>query len=338
VIFGIEYLINYAIRLNQPIVLCIAIDTSQYARDGRGTTSSWLSIQASNAGIAALIAVGNEGNARRHYMGKIDDVSGYFNTVELNVGPNESGFSMELWGNTPNIFSIDILSPSGEYIPRMGIRLNETKQITFIFEPTIIYIDYQNIETQSGDQLILLRFTNPSKGIWKFKVYSRGIYPINFNIWLPMDNWISEDTYFIQSDPNITLLSLSCASIPISVTAYNTDDESLYIKAGRGYTRINLVKPDIAAPGVNIVAPTLEHGFAEVTGTSAAVSHTAGVAAMLLEWGIVKGNYPDMSTEDMKIFMIRGARRKKSLKYPNPEWGYGILDIFNIFDIIRIQQ
>lgn len=338
VIFGIEYLIDYAIRVNQPIVLCIAIDTAQLAHDGRGKTSSWLSIQASNVGIAALIAVGNEGNAQRHYLGTIDDVSGYYKSVELNVGPNESGFSMELWGNTPNIFSIDIISPSGEYIPNMSIPLNETTQISFVFEPTVIYIDHQNIETQSGDQLILLRFTKPSMGIWKFKVYSKGIYPINFNIWLPMDDCITEDTFFIQSEPNITLLSLSCSSIPISVTAYNTDDESSYIKAGRGFTRINLVKPDIAAPGVKIVAPTLDHGFAEVTGTSAAVSHTAGVAAMLLEWGIVKGNYPDMSTEDMKIFMIRGARRKNDLKYPNPQWGYGILDVFNIFDIIRSKQ
>jgi subtilisin family serine protease len=338
IIFGVQYLLNYAASVNQPIVLCIAIDTSLYAHDGRGTTSSWLSIQASNVGTAVLIAVGNEGNARRHYFGTIDDTTGYYDSVELNVGPNESGFSMELWGNTPNIFSIDILSPSGEYIPRMGIRLNETKHITFIFEPTVIYIDYQNIETQSGDQLILLRFTKPSQGIWKFKIYSRGIYPINFNIWLPMDNYITNETFFIRSDPNITLLSLSCATTPISVTAYNTEDESLYINAGRGYTRINWVKPDIAAPGVKIVAPTLDHGFAEVTGTSAAVSHTAGVAAMLLEWGIVNGNYPNMSTEDMKIFMIRGARRKSGVKYPNPEWGYGILDIFNVFESIRVQQ
>lgn len=337
VMFGIQYLLNYAARVNQPMVICIAIDTSQYAHDGRGAVSSWLSIQANNAGIAVLTAVGNEGSARRHYIGTINDIT-RFDTVELNVGPNENGFSMEIWGNTPNIFSIDILSPSGEYIPRIGIRLNETKQISFIFEPTVIFIDYQTIETQSGDQLILLRFSRPSQGIWKFKVYSRGIYPISFNIWLPMNDFISNDTFFIRSDPNITLTSLSCARIPISITAYNTDDESLYINAGKGFTRINNVKPDIAAPGVNIIAPTLTQGFALYTATSAAVAHAAGVAAMLFEWGIVNGNYPDMTTEDMKIFMIRGARRKSNIKYPNPDWGYGILDVFNIFESIRRQQ
>ena len=337
VIFGVEYLLNYAARIGKPIVVCITLDTAQYSHDGRGTTSSWLSSQAISTGTAILNSVGSEGNAKRHYYGVIEEATGY-NKVELNVGPNESGFSMEIWGTTPNIYSIDILSPSGEYIPRMVVRLNETRVINFIFEATVIYIDFQAIETQSGDQIILLRFSKPTQGIWRFNVYSRGIYPISFNIWLPMSNFITSDTFFIQSNPNTTLLSLSCAKDTIAVTAYNTENDSLYLDAGRGYTRTNVIKPEIAAPGVNIISPSLDQGFVQTTGTSAAVAHAAGVAAMLFEWGIVKGRYPNMSTQDMKIFMIRGARRKADIKYPNPEWGYGILDIFNVFDRIRREE
>lgn len=334
ILFGYQYLLNTAIRLNKPMVLCSAIDTSQYAHDGRGTMSSWFSLQANNSGIAIVTAVGNEGNARRHYSGVIDAVTGY-DTVELNVGPGESGFSMEIWGSTPNLYTVDITSPSGEYVPRINISLRETVELTFIFEPTVIYLDYVLIEAQSGDQLILLRFSNPSQGIWKFRVYGRGIGTMRFHIWLPMNNFITTDTYFIRSDPYITLLSLSCATTPITVTAYNIEDDSLYLDSGRGYTRIDSIKPDIAAPGVNILSPSLEQGFALVTGTSAAAAHTAGIAALMFEWGIVNGEYPRMSTQDMKIFMIRGARRDIAIKYPNRDWGYGILDIYNVFDSIR---
>lgn len=332
-IFGIQYLLDYAAKVNKPLVLCIAMDTAQYAHDGRGTTSNWLSIQSSMPRIATLIPVGNEGIARRHFAGIITQDLAY-ETVELNVGPDESGFSMELWGSTPNTFYIDISTPYGEYVPRIEIRLDETREVSFIFDPTIINVDYQLVESQSGDQLILLRFTRPSPGRWKFNVYSRGIYPITFNIWLPMNDFIGPDTFFIRSDPNTTLLSLACALAPITVTAYNTADESLYLRAGRGYTRINAIKPDIAAPGVDILSPSLNQDFVRVTGTSAAAAHTAGVAAMLFEWGIVNGNYPRMSTEDMKIFMIRGARRNVEIVYPNVEWGYGILDVYNIFNKI----
>ncbi|WP_124067368.1 S8 family peptidase [Clostridium sp. E02] len=334
-IYGIQYLNDYAASRDQPIVLCIAVDTAQYAHDGRGTTSNWLSFISSRPRLGILIAVGNEGIARRHYGGIITEESGH-KTVELNVGPDESGFSMELWGTIPNTFFIDITTPSGEYIPTITLRFDETRKFSFIFDPTIIYVDSQLVESQSGDQLILLRFTSPSQGRWKFNVYSRGIFPISFNMWLPMGDFIGPDTFFINSDPNVTLLSLSCAITPISVTAYNTADNSLYINAGRGYTRINVVKPEIAAPGVNILSPSLNQGFVRVTGTSAAVAHAAGAAALMFEWGIVKGNYPKMSTEDLKVFMIRGAKRKADLVYPNYEWGYGILDVFNIFGALIV--
>ncbi len=334
VLLGLQYLLSYAAKVNKPLILCIATDTSQYAHDGRGTTSSWLSLQSTMPRITTIIPVGNEGNARRHFLGLINEAPGY-DTVELNVGPNEAGFSMEIWGASPNTFSIDITTPSGEYIQRIVPRFNETREITFIFEPTIIHIDYEIVESQSGDQLILLRFTRPSQGIWKLKVYGRGIFPMSFDIWLPMNNFISNDTFFIRSDISTTLLSVSCATTPITVTAYNAEDESLFVDAGRGYTRIQLVKPDIAAPGVNVMSPSLNHGFVEVTGTSAAAAHTAGIAAMMMEWGVVNGNYPRMSTQDMKTFMIRGARRKPDTTYPNRDWGFGILDIYQIFDEIR---
>lgn len=334
-IFGIQYLLDYAVKINKPLIICITLDTAQYAHDGRGTTSNWLSFRSSMPGVATLMPVGNEGIARRHFMGTITDSLGN-ETVELKVGPNENGFSMEIWGTVPNTFSIDITTPFGEYVPQILIRLDETRKITFIFDQTIIYVDYQLVESQSGDQLILLRFTRPTQGIWIFNVYSRGNFPISFHIWLPMNDYIGPETFFVRSDPNTTLLSLACAIVPIAVTAYDPEEEKLYNESGRGYTRIGIIKPDIAAPGVNIVSPSLNQGFVEVNGTCAAAAHAAGVAALLFEWGIIRGNYPRMSTEDVKIFMIRGARRKADTVYPNYDWGYGILDLFNTFQKLII--
>jgi subtilisin family serine protease len=334
ILFAMEYVMDVATSLNRPLALCIALGTSQGAHDGRGTLSSFLSLQAANYGFGVIVAAGNEGNARRHYSGTIDPTIGY-DTVELFIGENEMGFSMELWGDSPGVFSIDIQTPSGEYVPRIVPRLDENRDVSFIFEQTTILVDYQIIESQSGDQLILVRFRNPSPGIWRFNVYGRENISAGFNIWLPMQGFISDNTYFIRSDPNTTILSLGNARIPITVTAYNTEDDSLYLNSSRGYSRIGVIKPEVAAPGVNITTPTLEQGFAEATGTSTSAAHTTGIAAMLLEWAIVRGNQPNMSTVDMKIFMIRGARRDMDLVYPNRDWGYGILDVFNIFDSLR---
>jgi subtilisin family serine protease len=337
IIFALDYIKRIAVEQNKPMAICVALGTSQGAHDGRGTLSSYLSLQADDIGYGVIIAAGNEGNARRHYRGSINQTVGY-DTVELFIGENESGFSMELWGDSPGVFSIDIQTPSGEYVPRIVPRLDENRDISFIFEQTTILVDYQIIESQSGDQLILVRFRNPSTGIWRFNVYGGGDINVGFNIWLPMQGFISDNTYFIRSDPNTTILSLGNATAPITMTAYNVEDDSLYLNASRGYTRIGIVKPDVAAPGVNIISPTLDQGFAEATGTSASAAHATGIAAMLLEWAIVRGNQPTMNTLDMKIFMIRGARRDLDIQYPNRDWGYGILDVFNIYDTLRREE
>lgn len=334
ILFALDYLFRIAIELNKPLALCVALGTAQGAHDGRGTLSSFLSLQAEDVGNGIVVAAGNEGNARRHYYGTINPSVGY-DVVELSVGRGELGFSMELWGDSPGVFSLDIQSPSGEYVPRIVPRLDESREISFIFEQTIIIIDYQIVESQSGDQLILLRFRNPAPGIWKFNVYGRGDIQVGFHIWLPMQGFISDNTFFVRSDPYTTILSLGNARSVITVTAYNTVDDSLYLNASRGFTRVGDIKPEIAAPGVNVTSPTLDQGFSEATGTSVSAAHTAGVAALLLEWGIVRGNQVSMNTVDMKIFLIRGAQRELQIPYPNRDWGYGILDVYNVFDILR---
>jgi subtilisin family serine protease len=316
------------------MAICIGVDTSQSSHDGRGTLSSQVSLYAVIEGIAIILPAGNEGNARRHYFGTIEKEIG-FNTVELNVGVNEPGFSMELWGQRPNFFSVDITSPSGEYIPRLYINRDEFREITFIFERTVIYIDYQMVESQSGDQLILFRFNKPAPGIWKFNVYKRGDLTTGFHIWLPKSGFISDNTFFINPNPYTTILTVGNALVPITATAYNPIDDSLFAAASRGYTRLGEIKPDIAAPGVDIIGPTLDKTFTTYTGTSVAAAHTVGIAALLLEWGIVKGNLTTMSTIIIKRLMIRGARRELDIVYPNRDWGYGIVDIYNVFDSLR---
>lgn len=336
ILFALDYVNKVSINRNRPMAICIALGTSQGAHDGRGTLSALLSLRARSTGFAIVVAAGNEGNARRHFFGMGDSDSGVV-PVELFVGDNEHGFSMELWGDSPNLYSVDIQTPSGEYVPRIVPRLDEHREISFIFEQTIIYLDYQIVESQSGDQLILMRFKDPAPGIWRFNVYIRGDLRTGFHIWLPMEDFISNNTYFIRSDPYTTILSLGNAENPITTTGYNVADDSLYTSASRGYTRTGVVKPDIAAPAVNVVGPTLDQGFAEFTGTSVSAAHTTGVAAMLLEWAIIKDNQPLFNTSDMKTFMIRGARRDLDVEYPNRDWGYGILDVFNIFDALRVE-
>jgi len=334
VMWGAQYCIRIARELKRPIAICFGIGTSQGAHDGNSPLSSLLSLLADFPKTGIVTAIGNEGNRGRHYHGIIDPSIGNV-TVELNVGENEGEFAIELWGDAPGIYSIDILSPSGEYIPQIAASLRVNREIAFIFEETVIYIEYQTVETETGDEQIFLRFRDVSAGTWKFTVYGQGDLATGFHIWLPMGDFLSENTYFIQPDVYTTIIDPGTAAIPITVTAYNPVNGTLFVNASRGYTRSNTIKPELAAPGVNYRAPNVSGEYVNYTGTGVASAHTVGIIALALEWGVVKGNQPNMDTVEIKNYFIRGATRSNNLTYPNRDWGYGMLNIYNTFSVLR---
>lgn len=334
IMWGVHYCLTVARKQRKPIVIVIGLGTSQTSHAGRSQLGNYLTEVADITNVGVVIAVGNEGNSGRHYYSSIPPNS-QSNSIELVVGEGEGSFSMELWGQYPGLYSIDIQSPNGEYIPRIAGSFQLHRVFSFIFEETTLYVDYQLTESLTGDQLILLRFRNASAGIWRFTVYSQSDLALGFHLWLPMGNFISDNTRFVQPNIYTTVLTPSSSLIPIAVTAYNPVNESLYLNASRGYTTDDVVKPEIAAPGVNYIGPDLNGGFVPFSGTSVAAAHTAGVVALFLEWAAVRGNEMGVDTIVIKNYFIRGARRRSNLVYPNRDWGYGILDIFNVFDILR---
>ncbi|MGB8452568.1 MAG: S8 family peptidase [Anaerocolumna sp.] len=335
IMFGIRYLINAAKELARPIAICIGLESASGSHDGRGALSSYLTLMGDQAGIAIAIAAGNEGNTGHHFRGTIQNGGQQSETIELRVGAGQPGFTMELWGSSPGTFSIDILSPTGEYIPRIPARIGETRVIRFIFEETVINIDYVLLEQQTGDELILLRFVNPTEGIWRFRVYSAGDLTSTFNVWLPIQSFLTNEVAFNQPDPEYTVTSPGNSVVPIVATAYDYTNNSLYLNASRGYTRIDAINPSLAAPGVNLVVPAPGNTYTTASGTSLAAAHTTGVAAMLLEWGISTGYYSMLDSIEIKNLLIRGAQRDPNNIYPNKEWGYGILDVYNTFNSLR---
>lgn len=331
-IMGIRYLELLANQLNRPISIIIGIGTSQGAHDERGALSTYLSILASRVGVCLTICAGNEGNSGHHYLG---NVTGSSNRMEMIVGPDVSGFSMEFWGSTPVNFSIDITTPSGEYIPRIAPRYKLSRKLQLIFTNTVIYVDYQLVESQSGEQLILLRFVEPMEGLWTFNVYSEGNLSFIYHCWLPITEFLSEETHFVDSSPDYTLTSPGNTFIPIVTTAYDTENNARYIRASRGFMRNDNIAPTIASPGVNLIGPNTLGGYKTMSGTSLAAAHAAGAGAMFLEWGIVRKFYPQISSVEIRNLFIRGATRSSQLTYPNKEMGYGILNVYNAFETFR---
>lgn len=330
VIAALSYLTDMARLLRRPLSLCVALGTSQGGHNGKGATSGFLDYITQSPHIGVSVAAGNEGNNRRHFLGKIKEP--YYTDLELNVDEKDTFFSMEIWAASPYRLSLEITSPNGEVIRDLYPRISECRRLTFIFNSTTIWINNIVSESDTGDQLILIRFQNAVKGLWRFRAYSIDEEPTLFHAWLPSADLISKDTYFLNSSSETTLTSPANANSPLSVANLNEAIASTALDSSRGYTRYNVIKPDLAAPGCNILAPFPNHRYRELTGTGASAAHAAGVLAMLLEWAVVQGNHSAISGSDMNRLLIRGAYRSKQLEYPNTSFGYGVMDIYGLFE------
>ena len=346
IMMGIKYLRVLADRFRQPLVILLGLGSNY----GSHTGSSPLSQVAQNYGgffgIATVIAAGNETGLSHHYAGRLSADTSY-EDVELRVGKKEAqrGFILELWSSATELYTVGFVSPGGERINRIPILANNETRIPFLLENTTVTVNYELIEAGSGSQLVSMRFEKPSAGIWTIRVYNTQFLTGDYHMWLPVQGFISDETVFLKPDPSNTITVPGNSRLPITVGAYDHRNNSIYIHSSRGYISRDSVKPDLAAPGVDVLGPanTSVHSgipentqtFTHRTGTSAAAAITAGAVANLLNWGIVMGNYPTMSEASIKSYLIRGASRNPSLSYPNREFGYGTLDLLQTFLKLR---
>lgn len=342
IMMGIKYLRMMADRLKKPLVILLAMGSNSGSHIGTSPLSQVTQNYSGFFGIITVIAGGNETGAAHHFYASIPAGTEY-EDVEIRVGKEEAerGFVLELWAADADTYTVGFISPSGERISRIPIIANNETSIPFLLDATTITVNYQLIEAESGSQLIFMRFQTPAAGIWTVRVYNTQRFKGTFHMWLPVQGMISEETVFLRPDPYSTITVPGNSRLPITVGAYDTSTGGIYIHSSRGFTPNQIVKPELAAPGVNILGPSVgrkpgsDTPMTTRTGTSAAAAITAGTAANLLGWGIVEGNYPTMSEASVKSYLIRGAQRNPALTYPNREFGYGTLDLFQTFLRLR---
>ena len=331
---GVRFLQQYAIREKKPLVICVGLGTSSGSRTGALPFADLLNTLARQVNIVVVTCTGNEANNRTHTSGlAVSDTEP--SEIEITVGADERGFVMEIWAESLDILSVAITSPSGERISRIPARIDTGGVYNFLLERSQVAVDYRVVESASGYEVIFMRFINPAQGIWKIHVYSLTNIVGRYNAWLPLKQFLSGDTYFLNSNPSTTLTEPGAAERVISVGAYNHITDASYAASGRGYTATGLIKPDFVAPGVDVYGVRAGGGYTTRTGTSVAAAHAAGAAALLLTWGVTDGNLPYMGTNEVKSVLIRGAKRENNTVYPNNIYGYGKMDVIEAFNKLR---
>ncbi|MCX4305355.1 MAG: S8 family serine peptidase [Acetatifactor sp.] len=284
------------------------------------------------------VGSGNEGASAGHLTGRIGENGSRTASVELAVAEYERTLNIQLWKNYADVYRIRLRAPGGQEseLPvrieggKYTLRMEQTEILVYIGEPT----PYAAVQEIYLDMIPLGR-SYINSGVWTIYLEALELVTGRYYFYLPSAAVRSTSTRFYRPTPDVTLTIPSTAAKVITVGAYDSAYQAYADFSGRGYSdaertvgivAAGITKPDLAAPGVGVLAPDIYGGYQPVTGTSFATPIVTGSAALLMEWGIVRGNDPFLYGEKVKAYLRKGARPLRGEgEVPNDRVGFGAL-------------
>ena len=314
---GIIYLLRAASFVNKPIVICVGMGTSMGNHSGGSNLSVMMDRYMTYQGISIFASAGNEGNARHHHRIRQKD-----DTININVEQNMKGFMAQLWWITPGRLTLDLVAPGGEELNNIRAVSGVRQKHHFSQENTDIEIYFGVSQGQTREQVVVFRFIHPKSGIWKILTHFETENP-DFHMWLPIKQFLEHEVVFLEPNPDYTICNPGTGKNMITISAYDSSNGALYLQAGRGFTTVGDVKPDVVAPGVELTGPYPRGRYGTMTGTSVAAALATGIGALFME----QGGRNWITGITMGEMFIQGAV-PRGVPSPNTEWGYGIVDAY----------
>lgn len=324
---AVDYIVQKAEMLQMPVSVNISFGNTYGAHNGTSLPERFLDAAAQIGRTLISVGTGNEGAEAGHTSGFVRE--GEETSVPLGVQERQGAFSLQIWTDYTDVIGVTIKTPSGE---RIGPIREVMGTQRFLTGKTEILLYYGEPSPYSGLNEIFLEFLPVddyvNSGEWNIILVPEQIVTGRFEMWLPASYTLNEGTAFFYPTEELTLTIPSTASRVLTVAAYDADTMSYADFSGRGRKSQNNQKPDLAAPGVNVVSVQGEEGYASFTGTSFAAPFASGGAALLMEWGITEKNDLFLYGEKAKAFLRRGARELPGYdSWPNNQLGYGALCI-----------
>jgi subtilisin family serine protease len=312
---AVLYLLDFA--GGRPISINISLGTNGHAHDGSSALDRWLDLLLAEPGRSICIAAGNAGQERpgapedlgymlgRIHAGSRIAAQGLEHDLEWEVVGDRikdaSENEMELWYEPQDRFAISIRPPNGQWIG--PIAPGEYLENFQLGDRTMLSIYNELHHPANGANYIAVYLTpymgdvvvGVAAGTWLVKLHGLVIRDGRFHAWIERDDpvdlgdgahyWPS----FFSARSNVdasSVSALACGQRVVSVANLDEARRSAHITSSQGPTRDGRPKPDIAAPGTDILAA---NGFGDptepwipMTGTSMASPYVAGVIGLML--------------------------------------------------------
>lgn len=324
---AVDFCVSVALERLQPLVINLSYGNNYGAHNGASLVEQYLDSVAAVWKSNIIIGSGNEGSAGHHASGTFLQGERTERIVEWTVDREEIGFGLQLWFSYLDEMEVSLIAPSGrEYGP---LQDSGTVQVA-VLDGTRVYFYLGEPKPYDANREYYFEFIPEGEtitnGIWRLRIRPVSIRDGRYDLWLPAAPAVGNAVRFLRPDPDVTLTIPSTVENGITVGAYDVGTDSVAFFSGRGYLPDGVtVKPDIVAPGVNVLTTAPGGGYSRQSGTSFAAPFVSGSAALLMQWGIVWGNDPYLYGEKLKAYLLRGARVLPGQAQPNPLSGWGAL-------------
>lgn len=358
---AVDYLLELAARLKRPISINISLGTNGHAHDGSAAVTRWIDAQLAVGGRCVTVAAGNSGQERGEtaddfgwMMGRIHS-SGQIAAAGLehhlewlvigNTRMDVSENEMEIWFSAQDRIAVSVKPPGGGWIgpvePRQYI------QNRMLADGSMMSVYNEVLHPANGlnhISVFLSPFFGPeaiigvNAGTWTVRLHAREIRDGRFHAWIERDDphklgrigdreaW-RFPSFFAESSlvDDSTVSSLGCANRVVSVANLDSTRNRISRSSSEGPTRDGRLKPDVAAPGTDIVAA---NGFGDpaqpwisLSGTSMASPFVAGVAGLMLAVA------PELTSAQIEGILRRTARPLPGASFAwAKDAGFGRLD------------
>lgn len=333
-IMSMRYLSLLATELKKPIIIYMPVGSNIGAHDGTSEVEGAIDTTSRQLGVSVVAGTGNEGDTDTHTEGRFIK-PGEIKTIEIKVGKTQKNLFFNIYIRQPDRVSIAITSPSGEVVDKITAKLNKREEVKFVYEGTKMEIIFRLPDEITGDEIITIKAIDIREGIWQFRLYGDFIVDGRYWSWLPQRSLLDPDTKFLSPSQYTTLTTPATAQSVIVASYYNQNNNATVGQSGRGFTRDERIKPDVAAGGITATIIKPGGGTGIASGSSVATAILAGCCSLIYQWGIVDGNDETLYTKKLRSYIIRGAQIRPGYTYPNEQWGYGTLSMQGTFDAIR---
>lgn len=358
---AVDYILKIAEKHKfRAVSINISLGTNGHAHDASSAISRWIDHAMATPGRCVTVAAGNAGQEAARYAGDVGWImgrihtsgivaaKGLFQDIEwvvagdgrVDVSENE----LELWYGPQDRFAIEVRTPAGERIgpvePREFI---ENRRLP---DGSMVSVYNELYHPANGANYISVYLTpflstngviGVPEGQWTVRLIGRDVRDGRYHGWIERDDPRRVKTFadreawswpsFFTTRSNVddsSVSSLACGRFLISVANLDEVADAVHYTSSQGPTRDGRFKPDIVAPGTNIVAAC---GFSpgqewvSMTGTSMAAPYVCGVAGLMMRID------PTLTSSQIEGIMQRTAQPLPGATYVwKNDAGFGRID------------